>query len=162
LRETDLKLHVIYAALDSPELTEEKRTKLLEDQARQEKLLDHYREMVIREPSDEMARHFIVAWKTERELHRKYGGRIIFQQFGLEALDARRMLYEEAEKNGDLKFDDPGVRYMFYYYSNMRHSVIDDDKALEEPWFFRSRRKTTDGRPNQASPAAGEVHPKNP
>ena len=82
-----------------------------------------------------IARTFIVAWKIERELHRAYGGRVIFQQFGPEALDARRLLYETAEKNGDLKFDDPGVRHLFYYYANMRHVVV-DAKALEKPWFL--------------------------
>jgi hypothetical protein len=85
---------------------------------------------------DGLARTFILNWKTERELHRKYGGRIIFQQFGLEALDARRRLFEEAEKTADLKFDDPGVRHLFYYYANMRHSVTGDAKALETPWFL--------------------------
>jgi hypothetical protein len=90
---------------------------------------------VTNESAQDLARYFIVNWKTERELQRTYGGRVIFQQFGPEALDARRRLFEEAEKAGDLRFDDPGVRHMFYYYWNMKHTVI-GEKALEQPWFF--------------------------
>ena len=112
------------------------------DKAKLEKELAMYERFIAaqsKEPAgnvlDNLARRFIVAWKTERELHWAYGGRVIFQQAGLEALDARRRLFEEAEKNGDLKFEDPGVRHMFYYYSHMRHSFI-DEKALDRPWFL--------------------------
>ena len=50
-------------------------------------------------------------------------------------LDARRLLFEEAEKNGDIKFDDPGVRHLFYYYhSNMTHTKV-DEKVLDRPWW---------------------------
>ena len=92
----------------------------------------------MREPRDmpeEVARALIVTWKTERELHRVYGGRVIFQQAGPEALDARRRLFEQAEKEGDIEFADAGVRHLFYYYANMEHTVI-DEKALERPWFL--------------------------
>jgi hypothetical protein len=84
---------------------------------------------------EEVARMFIVNWKTERELHRVYGGRVIFQQAGPEALDARRQLFEQAEKQSDIRFTDAGVRHLFYYYSNMSHTDI-DEKALQRPWFL--------------------------
>ncbi len=93
--------------------------------------------------AEEMARKFIIPWKTERDLHRKYGGRVIFQQFGPEALDARRKLYEQAEKTGDLVFNDPGVRYIFYYYSTEMHHTVIDDKVLEKPWFFADPQSNT-------------------
>ena len=83
-----------------------------------------------------VARPFIVAWKIERELHRTFGGRVIFQQAGLEALDGRRRLFEQAERAGDLKFEDVGVRHLFYYYyANMNHNVI-DEKLIERAWFL--------------------------
>jgi hypothetical protein len=44
-------------------------------------------------------------------------------------------LFEQAEKEGELKFNDAGVRHLFYYYANMRHTVV-DKKALERPWFL--------------------------
>jgi hypothetical protein len=82
-----------------------------------------------------IAREFILAWKVERELQSVYGGRVIFQQFGTEALDARRKLFEEAERNGEITFNDAGVRHMFYYYFNMAHVVVESD-LLEKPWWL--------------------------
>lgn len=90
------------------------------------------------EKDDSIAKYFIKGWKYNRALFRKYGGRIISQQAGPEALDARRILYKEAEKDGDLKFNDEGVKHLFYYYYNMQHVVIKDKKVFEEqPWFFK-------------------------
>jgi cell division septum initiation protein DivIVA len=135
LRETEEQLAKFKADLRAPNLTKEKRNKLQEEVATLERQLPARRDSTHRDVPEAIARTFIVSWKIERELYRAYGGRVIFQQFGPEALDARRLLYEEAERNGDLKFDDPGVRHMFYYYANMRH-VVTDAKALENPWFL--------------------------
>jgi hypothetical protein len=135
LRESEAHLAKVKADLAAPNLPAEERSKLQKEVATLEKGQALRRDAANRDVPEAIARTFIVAWKTERELHRAYGGRVIFQQFGPEALDARRLLYEEAEKNGDLKFDDPGVRHMFYYYANMRH-VEGDAKALEQPWFL--------------------------
>lgn len=99
-------------------------------------MLSHQLKTTTRETPDEIAQTLIKNWKVERELHRKYRGRVIFQQFGVEALDARRELYEEAEKKGDLKFDDPGVRHMFYYYYVHTHHTAVDENLLDRPWFF--------------------------
>jgi hypothetical protein len=82
-------------------------------------------------PTVEFLKPMLLHWKTQRELQRKFGGRVIFQQFGAEALDATKKLFEEAERAGDLQFDDPGVRHLFYYYANMKHLVVD---ALPEEW----------------------------
>ena len=139
LRKGEARLVELKEALAATNLSNEDKAKLKEEQAMYEKLVASMRERRGAEVSGDLARVFIVAWKTERELHRVYGGRVIFQQAGPEALDARRRLFEEAEKNGDIKFDDPGVRHLFYYYANMRHTVI-DDKALERPWFLEDGR----------------------
>ena len=90
-----------------------------------------------------MARQFILPWKLQRELHRKYGGRIIFQQFGPEAIDGMKRLFEDAEKAGDLRIEDAGLRHLFYYYVNMPHAVIDDPDALEKPWFLQGTTRPT-------------------
>jgi hypothetical protein len=87
---------------------------------------------------EEAARMCILPWKIERELHRVHGGRVIFQQFGAEALDGRRRLFEDAEKNGDLKFDDADVRHLFYYYYSMKHYSAGKG-ALDRPWFLLSK-----------------------
>lgn len=135
LRESEGRLVKVKEELAAPDLPNEKKEKLEKEQATLEVYLPEQRKFVKDGPPEDMARSFIVPWKIERDLHRTYGGRVIFQQFGPEALDARRRLIEEAEKKGDMKFDDAGVRHLFYYYANMRHTVV-DEKALERPWFL--------------------------
>jgi len=135
LREWEARIAELDKQLAAPNLSEEDKAKYEKERAQLQRLAKSMRETNESETPDELARSFIVAWKTERELHRAYGGRVIFQQAGPEALDARRRLFEAAEKQGDLKFTDPGVRHLFYYYANMRHVFI-DAKALEQPWFL--------------------------
>ena len=139
VREGDAKLLELKKKLMAPELSNEDKAKVMEKLAMYERCVASLREGLGRGVHEGIARTFIVAWKNERDLYRQYGGRAIFQQFGIEALDARRRLYEEAEKKGDIKFDDRGVRHLFYYYSNMKHTFIDEEKAaktFEQPWFF--------------------------
>ncbi|HEX5106093.1 MAG TPA: hypothetical protein VFV87_19875, partial [Pirellulaceae bacterium] len=135
LREWEDRLAELKRELAAPNLANAEKAKLVKEQAMYEKLVGSLREPRAAEVPEELARGFIVAWKTERELHRVYGGRIIFQQAGPEALDGRRRLFEQAEKNGDIRIDDAGVRHLFYYYANMKHTVV-DEKVLERPWFL--------------------------
>lgn len=135
LIETEERLAKVQEELKSPDLSDEEKATLEERQALLEDILPTMRESVTREAPAAMARQFIVAWKVERELHREYGGRVIFQQAGPEALDARRQLFEQAEKEGDLSFDDEGVRHLFYHYFHMEH-IVGDEKTLEKPWFL--------------------------
>lgn len=136
LRGAEDRLKKLEAELASAKLSEAAKAKLEKERASLERSMPARRDAAVEADSPEsVARMFIIAWKVERELHRAYGGRVIFQQFGPEALDARRLLFEEAEKNGDLKFNDPAVRRLFYYYANMKHLVV-DAKVLETPWFL--------------------------
>jgi hypothetical protein len=124
-------------ALAAPGVSGESKTQLEQKRAMLDKLIAaaSHRAAI----PDDVARQMIVAWKIERELHRSYGGRVVFQQAGIEALDARRQLYEEAEKNGDIRFDDAGVRRMFFHYLGMNHMPA-DPKLLEQPWFLAQDR----------------------
>jgi hypothetical protein len=135
VREREARLVELKKELAAPNLSNEDKAKLKEERAMYEKSVAAIREPRAADVPEDLARMFIVAWKTERELHRVYGGRVIFQQAGPEALDARRRLFEQAEQNGDIKFDDVGIRHLFYYYAKMRHTVI-DQKALERAWFL--------------------------
>ena len=141
VRDGETKLAELNKKLMAPDLSNEDKAKVMDELATYERHVAILREGLIRDVPESIARTVIVAWKTERELYRKYGGRAIFQQFGIEALDARRRLFEEAEKEGDIKFDDDGVRHLFYYYSNMRHTFIGKEEAarmFEQPWFFNN------------------------
>ena len=135
LREKEDRLAKVKTQLTSSDLSAQEKATLEEEQVRLERLLPALRPPAEEGAPEAMARTFIVSWKVERELHRTYGGRVIFQQFGPEALDARRLLYEEAERPGGLEFEDPEVRHLFYYYANMEHTVV-DAKAMERPWFL--------------------------
>jgi hypothetical protein len=133
LRQWEARLVELERELAEPNLSSENKRNLEKQRAVQEQLVASMREP--RDMPEEVARALIVTWKTERELHRVYGGRVIFQQAGPEALDARRRLFEQAEKEGEIEFADADVRHLFYYYANMEHTVI-DEKALERPWFL--------------------------
>ena len=139
VREQEAKLAELKKTLTAPDLSNEDKAKIMAELATHERHVEILRQSLSTDTPDRIARSIIAAWKTERELYRQYGGCAIFQQFGIEALDARRKLFEEAEKKGDITFDNEGVRHLFYYYSNMKHLFLDKDEAakmLEQPWFF--------------------------
>jgi len=61
------------------------------------------------------AEYVVVQWKLERHLHDKYGGgRILWQQSGLEAFDATRKWLESEEQKGHFKITDAKLRETFY------------------------------------------------
>jgi hypothetical protein len=135
LEETEGRLSELKEKLKSTDLTTEETAKLKKEQKMLDFILPRLRDASTSEAPDELARMFIVARKTEQELHKTFGGRVIFQQARPEALDARRKLFEQAEEKGDLKFNDPGVRHLFYYYSkNMKHVVVDDALLEQSGW----------------------------
>lgn len=134
-RQWEADLAAVEKQLAEADLTKEARQALVEKKMMYARFIESARSAVDNQPADEIAKMFIRAWKVERQLHRDFGGRVIFQQFGPEALDGRRRLFEKAEKEGDLKFTDAGVRHLFYYYANMRH-ISGDEQALEKPWFL--------------------------
>jgi hypothetical protein len=84
---------------------------------------------------------FVGNWKFFRELHRAYGGRVIFQQAGPEPLDAMRRVLEQHEKLGTFVIFDPGLRAGFWaYYTSMGHNNMPDGPAfLEKPWWLHPR-----------------------
>ena len=76
--------------------------------------------------------------KFEMYLYRNYGGgRIIHQQLGPEALDARRELLLELEQAGKFQITDPGLRKLaFDYWERPSHpgGFHNDDRLLMFPW----------------------------
>ncbi len=78
-----------------------------------------------------MARAMVERWKINRSLYEHYGGRIIFQQFGLEPLDAYRSYLEERREAGDLSFQDDAMSEHFwrYFRDESIHSFVAPDSA---------------------------------
>ncbi len=83
-------------------------------------------------------------WKLQRCLYDKFGGgRILWQQFGLEAYDAAGKFLREREEVGDFAITDPELRAAFYeYWTNekMHGAFLTSDpkrirnEFLEPPW----------------------------
>jgi len=86
-------------------------------------------------PGRDFARWFLSNWKFQRHLYDHYGGgRILWQQAGLEAFDAMHQWLKQHEKNGDFKITDPKLRTVFYeYWTTMKHGafLFDDKETID-------------------------------
>jgi hypothetical protein len=87
-----------------------------------------------------MARGMIERWKLNQALYNEYGGRIIFQQFGPEPLDAYREYLEARQEAGDFSFIDPAFETAFwdYFKDESKHDFYPPEEAktvfAREPW----------------------------
>jgi heat shock protein HslJ len=73
-----------------------------------------------------MAESMIRAWKVNAALHKEYGGRIIYQQFGAEPLDAYARLLRKYEQAGEFALLRPNLQAPFwdYFADETRHQVM--------------------------------------
>lgn len=90
------------------------------------------------------ARPFVKWWKINKALYDKYGGRVAFQQAGLEPVDAWRQLLKEQEAAGAFRFADEATREAFWAYWNddSRHHFLPDDpnaKHFDKPWWLEEQ-----------------------
>lgn len=68
--------------------------------------------------------------KLQKALYDAFGGgRVLFQQGGVEAFDATRKLLEQKEASGEFSFTDPQVRELAYGYWTGDHGAM----MLSEP-----------------------------
>lgn len=89
-----------------------------------------------------IAASMILRWKINRALFERYGGRIIFQQFGPEPIDAYRSWLREREAAGDVALCDAELEAYFwrYFEDDSMHSFFEDgsDEAARAfsvpPW----------------------------
>ncbi len=100
----------------------------------------------LRPPGRFFALFILRNWKFQRHLYDQYGGgRILWQQGGLEAFDSTHKWLKDHEKNGEFKIDDPKLRSVLYeYWTTMNHgSFLTDDKErirsefLEPEWLSK-------------------------
>lgn len=90
----------------------------------------------------EMGRAMIERWKLNQSIHARYGGRIIFQQFGPEPLDAYRRYLEERQAAGELEIHDPSMAEAFwrYFTDESKHDFYETGSEAESqalttpPW----------------------------
>jgi len=114
---------------------------MLQSFGEQEKLRREGDETTLREER-EGGRMFVRAWKTNHALHAKYGGRVIFQQFGPEPLDAFRDFLKDEEKNGSFRIIDTAwsERFWRYFVNESMHSFYPKEKGdelMKTPWWMQ-------------------------
>lgn len=88
-----------------------------------------------------MAQHFVTSWKINKALYAKYGGRVIFQQAGVEPLDAYRDFLREQEKKGAFQILDKQHEAGFwrYFTNDAMHTFYNKDdgaKFINTPWWM--------------------------
>jgi hypothetical protein len=95
-----------------------------------------------RKMNRELAEKFILSWKINQSLFRKYGGRVIFQQAGPEPLDAYRKFLKEREKKGDFQLltDEARQKFWEYFTNDRMHTFLDKAggrEAMTTPWWLK-------------------------
>lgn len=89
-------------------------------------------------PLDEFFAKFMLDnWKLQKHLYDNFGGgRILWQQAGVEAFDAMRTWMEAQEKKGEFKVTSPELRKkLFHYWTTQNHSSFlteDKDRIARE------------------------------
>jgi hypothetical protein len=96
-----------------------------------------------RKTEAEIATRFVQAWKVNQALYKQYGGRVIFQQAGVEPLDAYREFLRDQEKAGAFQIMDKQYEASFwnYFTNDTMHSFYtkeDGDKFMTTPWWLMS------------------------
>jgi hypothetical protein len=91
-----------------------------------------------------VAASLIRQWKINKSLHEKYGGRIIYQQFGPEPLDAYRAFLEAAQEAGGFRINraDLAEPFWAFFIEDERHAFMpagseDEARAFTTPPWAR-------------------------
>ncbi|MBI3815356.1 MAG: hypothetical protein HY279_12955 [Nitrospinae bacterium] len=147
---------------DRKKLAEELKSDTLTEKERKEKtaylqnlesILKTTKEMAERDKGMEdqikaikrnMARQFVKTWKINKSLYEKYGGRIIFQQAGVEPLDAYREFLKEQEKERTFQIMNKDYEASFwrYFTNDAMHTFISKDdgaKLMGTPWWLMEK-----------------------
>ncbi len=91
-----------------------------------------------------MAQHFVKTWKINKSLYEKYGGRIIFQQAGIEPLDAYRQFLKEQEKKKafqilNKEYEAPFWKYFVDDSMHTFYSMDDGANLMKTPWWLMDK-----------------------
>ena len=90
------------------------------------------------------AQYFVKTWKINKSLYEKYGGRIIFQQAGVEPLDAYRQFLKEQEKKKAFQILNKEFEASFwkYFVDDSMHTFYSKDdgaKFMKTPWWLMDK-----------------------
>ena len=141
-----------YAEQQGIEVTDDEIDAFVESQRRgmaehgltEEKSLSPEENAQLSQMRRDWGRAMIRQWKIHRALYQRYGGRIIFQQFGPEPLDAYRQYLEERRSAGDFTIHEKAFEDAFwrYFTDDTMHSFYqpgseEEAQALTTPWWTR-------------------------
>ncbi len=89
----------------------------------------------------QMAWQFVRSWKINKALFAKYGGRVIFQQAGVEPIDAYRDFLREQQKSGAFQILDKKYEASFwrYFTNDAMHAFYPEGegaKFINTPWWM--------------------------
>ena len=125
------KLAVLNTKLENKKLSSEER----QDLEIERDIIN----MDLKPPGRDFAMFVIPQWKLQFHFYKQYGGgRLLWQQRGVEAFDAMYNWLTQQEKSGLFKITDPKMREAFYsYWTSMDHgSFFINDKARIENEFL--------------------------
>lgn len=136
--------------LKNPSLSEQDRKKKESQLQTIESILNRHRKREGQDKRTEeqrrlgkrhIAHHFVTRWKINKALYAKYGGRVIFQQAGVEPVDAYRDFLKEQEKEGafeilDKEYEKPFWRYFTNDAMHTFYSGDDGAKFINTPWWM--------------------------
>jgi hypothetical protein len=93
------------------------------------------------EDKRENARPFVESFKVNQSLYERYGGRVVFQQFGPEPIDAYRAFLEEQQKAGAFRILDADLVAGFWEYltDDSMHSFYSTEEGkavMSAPWWL--------------------------
>ncbi|MBW3596367.1 MAG: hypothetical protein KY475_03720 [Planctomycetes bacterium] len=129
-REPELRrrLEAVQDELARSDLSRDERKELGREKDRLERDL--------RPPGRSFALFILDNWKFQRHLYDHYGGgRILWQQAGIEAFDAMHNWLEDQEAKGEFKIADPKLRQKFYHYWTRDHGAFltsDEERIRNE------------------------------
>ncbi len=147
--------------LQSPGLTDAHRKELAQAVA----TLDNLKDKQLGDSSREVSTLWVRAWKMNRALYRQYGGAVIWQQAGVEPLEAYHAWFEENERSGAFTILDPRLRDRFWSYFKTGHVKVDAaflknsglKDPFEKPWWLLE--PTAGDQDHQAGRASGLLTP---
>ncbi|WP_338864560.1 hypothetical protein [Myxococcus stipitatus] len=84
----------------------------------------------------DVAEGAVLSWMVQRALHREFGGDIIFQQAGPEAVGAYPRFLEQRQKAGDFKIHDEELGRRFWARVREAPGYRMEQDALETPWWL--------------------------
>lgn len=127
--------------LKSPQLNEAAKSNLTSQIQTLDKILNVESKVTAGyESFPQVAKHAVTMWKFNKSLYEKYGGRVIFQQFGIEPLDGYKRFLQEQEANGAFQILDATFNAEFWkYFTTTPHTEVRTKDPFAKPWWLITR-----------------------